>query len=369
MIPWMFPNRSARVTFGLVVLGVTTSFNVRTFHRPGVASMTEAVVGMTVAGLGLLVWLWVGQSHPLGTAALTAVGAGGGLASSVWPGGLIFVAMAAGGAAVALAPPRGLGLGALGPLAFLVASAARGTLPGRLAVVVIVALVGYMAGGTRRQAYERTRQATLVAMADERSAVAAREAALVAERNRLGRELHDVLAHTLGALSVQLSALDALVAAGADPSAVRAEVERSHRLVDEGLDEAHQAVRALRDNRRPLCEELADLCSRHRAAFAVTGSPAPVGAEASLALYRVAQEAMTNAAKHAPGSPVTVQATYDGDGVCLTVSNPLGANAPRPPRAGGFGLVGMRERILLVGGRCEAGPEGGSWRVRAQVPR
>lgn len=365
----MFPNRSARVPFVLAALGVVVWLNVRSFQLATPASTLEELAGMTLAGLGWLAWIWIGPSVPRSTVMLAAVGVGGGIASSVGPAGLLFIGVAAAGAAITLDIPSGLGVSALGPLAFLVASTARGSLPGRLAVVGVVVLLGFVGGSIRRQSFDRARQSALVTLADERSEVAGRETAIVAERNRLGRELHDVLAHTLGALSVQLSALDALMESGADPCVLRAEVERSHRLVDEGLDEAHQAVKALRESHRPLCDELAELCSRNHAFFEVTGTPAPVGAEASLALYRVAQEAMTNAARHAPGSPVAVRIDYGPEAVSLTVSNPVGPNPPRARRRGGFGLVGMQERILLVGGRCEAGPEGGRWRVTAQVPR
>src|SRR6202000_1479155 len=147
------------------------------------------------------------------------------------------------------------------------------------------------------------------------------KAELFSERNRLGRELHDVLAHTLGALSIQLTALDTQVQTGAGRDELRTEIQRSHQLVGEGLDEARQAVRALRDDHTPLDGQLQRLAEQHHAAFDVTGTPGPLRAEPSLALYRVAQEALTNAAKHAPGAPVAVHVTFDNEKVNLTVRN------------------------------------------------
>lgn len=366
--PWMFPNRSKRLASGSAVLALILWLSVRTSSPTTSTATVQEVAGLSLAGLGWLAWTLVGSSRTVRITTLAAIAIGGGVASSPGPAGLLFVAGAATGAAISLELPYALGVGALGPLAFLVATAATGSLPGRLAVVGLVAMVGLLGGSVRRQYFDRARQSALVALADERSEVASREAALVAERNRLGRELHDVLAHTLGALSVQLSALEALLDADADPSTLRPEVERSHRLVDEGLNEAHQAVRALRENRRPLCEELAELCSRHHASFAVSGEPTPAGAEASLALYRVAQEAITNATKHAPGSPITVEAAYGPESMSLTVSNPVGEGPPPSTKPGGFGLVGMRERLQLVGGSCDAGRDGDQWRVTAAVP-
>jgi signal transduction histidine kinase len=197
--------------------------------------------------------------------------------------------------------------------------------------------------------------------------VANREAALAAERNQLGRELHDVLAHTLGALSVQLGALDALAEGDHAPDELRGQIERIHKLVDEGLDEAHLAVRALRERPRPLADELARLCRQHGAAFTVQGTPRPMSAEAHLALYRVGQEALTNAARHAPGTPVTVEADFSSVAATLTVRNPA---SERPARTGngGYGLSGMRERVLLAGGQCHAGPAGHGWQVTASIP-
>jgi signal transduction histidine kinase len=230
-----------------------------------------------------------------------------------------------------------------------------------------VCLLGVVSGAGRRQIFERTRQATLVALADERAEVASREASLAAERNRLGRELHDVLAHTLGALSVQLGALDALAEGDHSPDELHGQIERVHKLVDEGLDETHMAVRALRERPRTLADELARLCRQHGAAFTLQGTPRPVSAAAHLALYRIAQEALTNAARHAPGSPVAVRADFSSTAVTLTVRNPA-SEGPARTGNGGYGLTGIRERVLLAGGQCHAGPAGQGWRVTASIP-
>jgi signal transduction histidine kinase len=130
-------------------------------------------------------------------------------------------------------------------------------------------------------------------------------------------------------------------------------------------------VRALRDDQTPLDGQLQRLAQQHRAAFEVTGKPRPLRAEPALALYRVTQEALANAAKHAPGSAVAVHVTFDNEGVRLTVRNVLpddGASHPLRNSGGGYGLLGMKERIQQAGGQCQAGPDGDSWQVTASVP-
>ena len=103
--------------------------------------------------------------------------------------------------------------------------------------------------------------------------------------------------------------------------------------------------------------------------FSITGSPRPVGAEAGLAAYRAAQEALTNARKHAPGEPVSVSLTFGEGDVAVLVTNPLAASAGELSRSGaGYGLTGLRERAALGGGTLEAGPADGFWRVCLRIP-
>jgi signal transduction histidine kinase len=116
-------------------------------------------------------------------------------------------------------------------------------------------------------------RAELIATAEQRAAVARREAELTGESNRLGRELHDVLAHTLGAVSIQLTALDLRVAGGDEQDSVRDRIGGIHRLVGQGLGEARDAVRALRGDDMPIEDQLSRLCELHSATFAVEGRP------------------------------------------------------------------------------------------------
>lgn len=372
----LIPHAGLRAAVCLGGLGAAMWVSVPALHPGPSGRGVETLAGLIVAGLAWLAWVAAsaGGGRVL-AAALAVLAAAGGVLASAGSTGLIFVGVAAGAAAIAFELPAAVLLAAAGPAGFAVAAAVQAALPGRLLSVAAVCLGGLVSGTGRRQMAQRARQAALVATASQRAEVVRREADLVAERNRLGRELHDVLAHTLGALSIQLTALDTLVATGAGRAELRGEIERSHRLVGEGLDEARQAVRALREDSVPLAGQLARLCEQHHAPIKVTGTPRAVRPEASLALYRAAQEALTNAAKHAPGAPVTVRLGFGPEEVTLTVRN----EAPGPGGAGrlggaggGYGLDGMRERVRLAGGQCQAGRSGGQgengWQVTVWIP-
>jgi signal transduction histidine kinase len=142
-------------------------------------------------------------------------------------------------------------------------------------------------------------------------------------------------------------------------------------------------VHALRAGTAGLDEELAALADTHRSrhhprvSFGIGGQPRPLPPEATVALIRTAQEALVNTAKHAPGQPVDIGLHYGEDEVQMIISNPLppgSHNSPGPGAAfgtvnGGYGLTGMRERLLLIGGSLTAAPGDGRWTVTAQVPR
>lgn len=98
-----------------------------------------------------------------------------------------------------------------------------------------------------------------------------------------------------------------------------------------------------------------------------SGPARPLGSAASQAAYRVVQEGLTNAAKHAPGRPVSVRVTWEPDALLITLVNPLPDVAPGADDAG-HGLAGLRERMVPVGGFVEHGPTGDGWRLVAMLP-
>ncbi|HEX6527026.1 MAG TPA: histidine kinase [Streptosporangiaceae bacterium] len=197
------------------------------------------------------------------------------------------------------------------------------------------------------------------------------------ERNRISRDLHDVIAHTL-TVSL-LHVMSARLAVEHDPADAARALAEAERLGRESLDEVRQVVGMLReqgdgadrDGTMPLptAAGLGTLVERFQAAGAqvtltVDGDIARLPATVGLALYRILQEALTNVIKHAPGAPATARLVVSPREAALTVDS-LGA-----PGHGvaGHGLAGMRERAESLGGTCEAGPSGGGWLVRASFP-
>ncbi|MBL1078357.1 hypothetical protein JK358_28515 [Nocardia sp. 2] len=209
-----------------------------------------------------------------------------------------------------------------------------------------------------------------------RSASVAREAVL-AERVRISREIHDVLAGSLGVLGIQLQVLHTVLADLGDVDSAVKLLEELQLTTQEGLRETHRAVHALRRDPQPLGEQLAALVDRHRrslqarASLTIEDEPDWLPPETSQALLRVVGEALLNAAKHAPGQPVSVVLSYRLDEVVVSIANPLGHGEPdRYYRDvdGGYGLLGMRERLLPLEGSVTAGADGDRWVVTARVP-
>lgn len=362
----LIPDPRTRAAVFLAGLGVSMWVTVG-----GLADHAGVAVFAALALAGAA-WLMLATARTglLAPAAAVVMGASGGMLAVSDQYGLIFVGVAAASAAVMVDLLPAAVVSAAGPAAFAVTAAAEGRFPGRLDQAVTVCLAGIVAGSYRRAIAQRARQSTLLATARQRSEVASQQAELAAERIRLGRELHDVLAHTLGALSIQLTALETLARNGTQRVELLAQVERSRQLVSAGLEEAHQAVRALREDTLPLADQLQQLCVLHDTELEVCGAARPIKAEARLALYRVAQEALTNAARHAPGSDVAVRLAFEPGEVAVSVRNsrPHPATPAQPVRGGGYGLSGMRERVLQTGGQLQAGPTDGGWQVTARIP-
>jgi signal transduction histidine kinase len=206
----------------------------------------------------------------------------------------------------------------------------------------------------------------------ERSQEAERTSAVLAERARISREMHDVLAHTLSALVMQLEALAIKAERAADPLA--GGLSEAHRLARDGLREARQAVAALREDTVPGPHALAALVAQHTAATAtpctldVRGQPVDLPPEASLAVFRTVQEALTNARKHAAGAPVHVHLDWRPDGAVVEVRDCGGTDTGLHETGGGHGLTGLAERAALLGGQLQAGPAEDGFRVRLEVP-
>lgn len=196
--------------------------------------------------------------------------------------------------------------------------------------------------------------------------------AAIEERARIARELHDVIGHALTVSLLHVTS--ARLALREDPDEAAAALAEAERLGQASLAEVRQAVGMLREDdgtsRTPLpgAAELAALVDGFRRTgsplhWEVGGDPTTLSATSGLTVYRILQEALTNAARHAPGAATTARL------VVARSSAELVVDSAAPGREGsGAGLSGMHERAEAIGGSLTAGPTDGGWRVRAVLP-
>lgn len=264
-----------------------------------------------------------------------------------------------------------------------------------LAIYLVPMLGGAALASSRR--YEHFRQ-ELQLREHERQL----ESALIQERRRLAGELHDVAAHHLAGIVVQAAALERLI--DRDPQTARDAAQQLRRQAKETLSGLRSVVGLLRSDAEtgepsPGLRDLPELVASTRAlgvdielldggllgdepGDATTHSPssgAPSGdtaacipvlsQRADTAVFRVAQQAISNALQHAPGAPITVEVRRLETALELSVLNGPARRPSTDPGGGGTGLTVMRERTDAVGGSLHAGPvEGGGWRVRLVLP-
>jgi signal transduction histidine kinase len=341
--------------------------------------------------------------RPLGWAALLVVGSGAfnGDPRPGWQGRPLGVTLAlgafavtlamaigpgfTGGAAVWMAVARlplapGIAIGGVTAAALDVTAALTGSSPTAiLATTLLLALLGLVAWFIKQARASQDRTELLLAQLEDARDEQTR-AATVAERSRIAGELHDVLAHSLSGAAIQLQAARKLAEREGATTQMRNAIERAGALVKDGLGNARQAVGALRGETLPGVADLEPLITGFRndmavdAVLTIEGSARALSAEAGLALYRGAQEALTNIARYAPGAATTVVRRYGRDRTILSVEDhfPLPSTSTSGNRlndaGGGHGLAGMRERIERIGGTAEAGPVDSGWRVEMVVP-
>ncbi|GGV29149.1 two-component sensor histidine kinase [Kitasatospora herbaricolor] len=214
----------------------------------------------------------------------------------------------------------------------------------------------------------------------ERLALAAERELLLAERNRLAKELHDSIGHTLTAATIQAAVAGEVLAA--DPAAARAamrSIEESARAALEDLDYVLGVLREEEPGTAPArtLNDLPELLDRLRHAGAVvepdlSGDLAQVQGTLSRAAYRILQEGLTNALRHGAGGPVEVRVAAGADGLELSVVNRTGAAPGTGPGAfpsTGRGLPGLAERVRLLHGEIDFGPAGPRhWRLAVRLP-
>jgi signal transduction histidine kinase len=198
------------------------------------------------------------------------------------------------------------------------------------------------------------------------------------ERMRIARELHDVVAHTLTEINVQAAA----AAERAAPGPERAALERIEQASHGAVGELRAILGVLRDPNgaepprapTPGIGELAEMTERARATglnvqMNLSGvQPARLSDAASLAVYRIVQESLTNVRRHAPEAPVSVELCFNHNELSLEIENGLGASANGNTPAPGVGIAGMRERAAALGGTLRAGPTPNGFLVQARLP-
>ncbi len=202
-----------------------------------------------------------------------------------------------------------------------------------------------------------------------------RKTAVQAERARMARELHDMIANHFSAIAIQSTAV--LSRKDLDAAAVRRVLESVRENSVQGMAEMRSMIGLLRQDGEEVeavrlrLAEADGLAERAREAglevrFRVDGAARELPAPVDLAGYRILQEALTNALKHG-GKEADIVVGYRPDEVVLTVDNPVDGVRSGLPGAGA-GIVGMRERAALVGGLAESGPHDTGWRVHAVLP-
>jgi signal transduction histidine kinase len=373
----------------LVRAGACALIGVLTFAPASAANSDHLVVeafAYAVCVALVACWLAIELRRPLsGTTATVGMGVmatASGIACNAPNGGALIgfaaVATIAAGAETALlsgwlVAGTGVLAAEIGAIIFNASTAAVVGYP-------LILVATFIAGRNRRGYRMQAEQSTAMLVQHEQLRTEQRNVAVLDERNRIAREIHDVLAHSLGALGIQIQAVRAVLTDDGDVERAVGMLTQAQRMASDGLVETRRAVQALRGDATRLDEQLTNLAQTHRERhgtpvdFSIDGEPVDLTPEATVALIRTAQEALVNAAKHAPHQPVHIVLRYDDDALSLAITNPLqdSDDAVRPLLSGvngGYGLTGMRERLLLIHGTLSAGFDDEHWTVRAQVPR
>ncbi len=373
---------------GLVLVGVSVFHG---SHHPG-TSGRGLVVSLLFAASAVswLIWTARPNAEEGSSVELYVMAIAGGLliyaapqsAASVF----VFVAVIVAGIRMELA--RAASVVVAGALAVAVS----GLLYTGSALGVLAYTLGFtaslMAASNARQRSLRIEQADLLLAQTQRSHEEQLRAARLEESTRIARDIHDVLAHTLAGLTIQLEATGALLEQDADRDEILARVHRAHELAREGLHETRRAVGALRGDAVPIPAGIEALVDEYRggtdagAELTLDGDRSRLSGPTGETVLRIVQEALTNVRKHAPGAEVsvTVHAGVDPDDQIVVViddrpaiAQPAGGSGPGQAQGlaatgGGYGVRGMRERAELLGGTLSAGEVNGGWRVELHLP-
>jgi signal transduction histidine kinase len=340
------------------------------------AGRRATAIAVAVVHTGALAWR---RGHPEAVVAVMAVT------------GLVFVAL--GNSAVALGPgvlvgiytvaayrppARSVPVASAATAAMLVAVAGSGAKVDTMAADAIAFAVAWLVGERQRRALEEavTERRRAAELANTREQLARQ--AVIEERLRIARELHDIVAHAMSVITVQAGTARMVMDGSPDVAAeALSAIEAQSR---QALHEMRRLLSVLRDDRAngaallTPARSLADLdslvdtaeASGLRVELTCQGEPVALPAGAELAAFRIVQEALTNVCRHARASTAWVVVRYHPSEVVVEVSDD---GVGCVPAGDGHGIVGMRERAALYGGDVEAGPRpGGGFRVQARIP-
>jgi signal transduction histidine kinase len=361
----------AAATAALGAVAVTEAM-ARAYDRP--PSAIAALIALAVVAPVALVRLW-----PAAAAALSALAALSGLMIS-------YPVTVAGVAAVAVLHgvagrerPLRAACALMLPFAVYAAVPLSSDRPGgkTLALILVaVAVLPTATGATLRLRDERRRHRAV----EQSAAASLMEYAARGERTRIARELHDVVAHHITMIALQAEAAR-LATPGLPPDGARrltaiGETARTaltemRRLLgvlrEDGDDEATRRPQPGLRQLNALLDEVRDAATGGGLRLIVSGSVEPLDPGVELTAYRIVQEALTNARRHAPGAAVDVELRYNGDDLIVRVYD--NGPGPDPDGGSGHGLTGMRERAAMVGGQVTAGAApGAGFLVEAVLP-
>jgi signal transduction histidine kinase len=366
---------------GLAVLLVVVLGSANSHPVPGLHSKALAVtLALCVFAVTLVVAVRDGfpeRSVELQTSVIAVMGAAGVAIAGLQLKGATEVAA---GVAVFMAITRlpfnaGVAIGGAVTVALAIVTAAAGSSSSAVAAgTLVTVLLGVVAQFLKQSRESQDQTEILLAQLEDARDEQARAAA-IAERGRIASELHDVLAHSLSGASIQLQGARKLADREHAQPPLSHAIDRASELVKAGLANARQAVGTLRGDALPTLAQLPALIDSYKAdmnldvTLRIEGNARTLPADPSLALYRAAQEALTNVARYAPGACTTVTLRYEPDRTTLSVDNGVSDTPPRQGMGGGRGLQGLRERIERAGGTMSAGATPEGWHVEIELPK
>jgi signal transduction histidine kinase len=369
---------------GLVLIGWSI---MAAKHVPGVSGRGLLItLTFAAAAVAWLVWTVLPYDERGASAEVYVLAGAGGLLCGASPdsaaSAFVFVAVVTTGVRVELSqawPVVVFGALAIGVSTLIYAGGALTVLAYTLGFVAAA-----LGASNSRQSVVRAEQAELLLAQTQRSHEEQLRAARLEEATRIAREIHDLLAHALAGLTIQLEATTALVEQNAARDTVLARVRRAHELAREGLRETRLAVGALRGDRTAAPKAIEALITEYPTAagvpvaLTIDGRRERLTGPVGQTVLRVVQEALTNVRKHAPSASVSVTIDAGSDPgdevVALVTDQPDGSRAGTPATnslataGGGYGIQGMRERAQALGGTLSAGPVGSGWRVELRLP-